>query len=427
MPWVPGLSVRALTHERTPAGASHDRTVAEALLALAAKHALAAALVTPAARGGLPAAEARSAEGAALTVELADRAERLEPLLPQLAACVPGGLLTVTAVRLYIPPAELLVRDVLIAPRVTVRPEAPLGEALAHLLGGDMRLLMVTSPDGVLLGILTLGHLLRSADPELAAHLLEQGSPERARAHVETLVAGRTTSDAMLPRREVWTLRPADSLREAARLLEAHGLTRAPVVDAAGRVAGLLRERELVSALVAPLPRNADGDGAGEPVTVPSATGTLESATAGTLAVAASHLPEDAPLERIVEALRAAPAGLALVVAPDGRLRGVVDERALLEHAVPGGGTGGLRAALRRALGHTPQRVLAAVTHHAAPGTTARDLLRPPPLTLPADTPAVEALARMVAAHADAMVVVTAAGEPVGVLPRRVALRLIAG
>jgi CBS-domain-containing membrane protein len=47
-------------------------------------------------------------------------------------------------------------------------------------------------------------------------------------------------------RRRVFTLRPEDTLREAARLFLAKNVTGAPVVDAAGRVVGVVSQRDFV-------------------------------------------------------------------------------------------------------------------------------------------------------------------------------------
>jgi len=65
----------------------------------------------------------------------------------------------------------------------------------------------------------------------------------------------------------VTTLRPDDTLDEAARRLEAHAVTAIPVVGEAGQVVGLLSHRELLKAL---------------------APGTLQRVTAG-IAPAGSH------------------------------------------------------------------------------------------------------------------------------------------
>ena len=75
---------------------------------------------------------------------------------------------------------------------------------------------------------------------------------------------------------------PADSLLEAAApALTARGLTRVPVVDASGRLVGILSERAIVSALVAPLGQ--DNGGLGETLRRSARAGGAEPLTASAL------------------------------------------------------------------------------------------------------------------------------------------------
>jgi len=67
-------------------------------------------------------------------------------------------------------------------------------------------------------------------------------------------------------RAEVVALRPDDSLDEAARLLQEHGVDALPVVGDAGQVVGLLSNRELLRLLVpAYVQRVAAGGPAADP------------------------------------------------------------------------------------------------------------------------------------------------------------------
>lgn len=172
MPWVPGLAVRVLTHEGARSG---HRSTVDALVELVRRHGLAGITVTRAlegysTHGGVRASASVELGGdLPLVIEIADRVELIEPLLPELAGLVTSGVLGVTDTRLYFPATALLVRDVMTDPGASIGPDAPLPDALATLLDGEVRLLPVVAGDGALLGVISLGHVLRVLDPDLAA------------------------------------------------------------------------------------------------------------------------------------------------------------------------------------------------------------------------------------------------------------------
>ena len=105
MPFIPGLSVRILTHEGARTG--HSSTV-EALTHLVQREGLAGITITRAIEGFGSHGVIRSlyhvdaADELPLMIEIADRHERIEPLLPEIAQIVTDGALSVAVVRLLI-------------------------------------------------------------------------------------------------------------------------------------------------------------------------------------------------------------------------------------------------------------------------------------------------------------------------------------
>lgn len=445
MPWVPGLSVRVLTHEGARASSGHQ-LVTDALLGLVRRHHLAGATVVRAVEGVSDHGPVRAAGlvdlGAdlPLVIEIVDRADRIEPLLQEIAALVPSGVLSVAAARVYFPATDLRVADVMAKPRAgaVVRPETPLAEVLAPLLEGAVRMVVVATAEGRLAGIITLGQLLRTVDPALASHIAErhQQDPGHLRQHLEQATAGRTAWDVMLA--EPVVVRSDMPLEAAARTLTARGVTRAPVVDAASTVVGVLGERQLAAALVAPTIASGDGEEA-EVLRLCVLPGAGETVTAGVLAQRdLPVLPETLNGTATVRSVYETHARLALVVGPDGRLRGIVDEHALLDHTLPAA-SGGARAALARLFSRAPDRALAAVRERerepqqrggttSSSSTTAASLMRPAPAVVAAETPVAQALAEQLhATDCDVAVVIDAAERPVGVLWRNEALRVLVG
>jgi len=105
MAYVRGLAVRVLTHERARSG---RRDTVDALRELARREGLAGVTVTRGIEGYSPRGGMRSAEVVELgddlpvAVEIVDRAERIEVVLPQIEALVTEGTLTVAEVRLWV-------------------------------------------------------------------------------------------------------------------------------------------------------------------------------------------------------------------------------------------------------------------------------------------------------------------------------------
>lgn len=439
MPWVPGLLVRILTHERAHVG---QRRVADALFDIVQRKKLAGITVSRALEGATNHGGLRGAhvldlsEDLPLIVEIVDRNERIEPLLSQFASLVPSGVLAVSDVRLYFPASALTVADMMQPPRIVARPDAPVSDVLRIMLDDGVRLIPVVTDRDLLVGIVTLGHLLRAADPALGPHLLEvRQTPDHVRTHLDRLIQGRTVRDIMIAQPHVLTLTPELTLEDAVRSMSHHHITRAPVVDVERRLAGLISERILISALVAPIVQPTQVDADVERPEDAELSGMLrrgvhpaagEPLTAGFLADRdIPVLAESAHWEAVIDAIKRSDSCLLLVVTPEGRLRGVIDEQAVLEHAIPGA-TGGVGRALRRTLLRTPGQVFAVLRKQSPHPVVASQLLHIPPLAVPETMPVAEALAQMVQTeHSEWAVVVTAEKRPLGILRRNEALRAL--
>ncbi len=104
MPWIPGLSVRILTHERARAG---HVSVADAAVALARREGLAASVTRAqegwSAHGGARAAsQVELSDDLPIIIEITASVERIEAMLPQLLAIVGAhGTVTLADTRLW--------------------------------------------------------------------------------------------------------------------------------------------------------------------------------------------------------------------------------------------------------------------------------------------------------------------------------------
>ncbi len=106
MSWVPGLAVRILTHERARSG---KQSVIDALLDVVRRHALAGMTVSRAVEGWSAHGALRSSgvlelgDDLPLIVEIVDRADIMEPVLPEIASHITSGVLLVSETRLFLP------------------------------------------------------------------------------------------------------------------------------------------------------------------------------------------------------------------------------------------------------------------------------------------------------------------------------------
>src|SRR6478735_3580057 len=116
MPWVSGLVVRVLTHERAE---TRRNTLVAALMDYVRRKELAGVTVTRSLEGYSSRGRLRTSgvielgDDLPLIIEIVDRLDRIEPLLGEIAEMVTSGVLTVTETRLYFPASSLLVRDVM--------------------------------------------------------------------------------------------------------------------------------------------------------------------------------------------------------------------------------------------------------------------------------------------------------------------------
>lgn len=143
---------------------------------------------------------------------------------------------------------EIMNRDV-----ITVSLEDSVEECARIMIERNISGLPVMDPEGRLAGIVTEGDLIRRAahfeEPgflPLLGGLIYLDDPNKFLGELRRAMAvhvGRLMS------REVFTVKPEDSLEKAATLLLRRQVKRLPVVDEEGRLAGILSRRDLVRAL----------------------------------------------------------------------------------------------------------------------------------------------------------------------------------
>jgi CBS-domain-containing membrane protein len=196
----------------------------------------------------------RLSEDLPIVIDWVDAPERVERLLPHLCAMVPEGLITVEDVQIakysHRPvradvPEHLRVADVMSREVASVRPDTSMAELVKLLIAGAYRAAPVVDEAERVVGIVTNGDLVERGGLAMRLELLATAGPEAIERELAALAASGTTAADVMTQQVVTV--PADAtLLAAARLMAERRLKRLPVVDAAGRLLGIVSRVDLL-------------------------------------------------------------------------------------------------------------------------------------------------------------------------------------
>ncbi|MHC1788415.1 DUF190 domain-containing protein [Solidesulfovibrio sp.] len=346
----------------------------------------------------------RLSEDLPMVVEIADRPERIEALLPRLEALVKGGLIVrqpMTA-RFHCP---VRVRDVMAADVATVGPDASLAEVVDLLLARNVKAVPVLDARRSVLGIVTGGDLLTRGG--LAARLSVYGLlPRDAREEAAALLSGHTAREVMSAPAQ--TIGERASLRDASQRMVKKGLKRLPVVNEAGELIGIVSRTDIL--------RSAAKVPAGAAQALPRFTAGLMQLARDVMFTDVPTAGPDDALPGVVAKLVASPLRRVVVVDTAGAVIGIVLDGDLLSRCGPARKPGLIQALF----GNNGEA-------DACPSGTAREVMQHTVHTVAEDAPLVEVLQKMLAHHVKRLVVTSDDGRLLGMVDREAILRVIAG
>jgi CBS domain-containing protein len=133
----------------------------------------------------------------------------------------------------------------------TVQPDTPLAETLDRLLETDKRRVIVVDSERRVIGIITDGDVMRRAAKRVRPGALRAlaawfGGGARPPG-LEVAAEGRTAADVMTS--PVVTLPTNAPIADAVRLMMAHKIKRIPIIDADGRLVGMVGRAGVLAAL----------------------------------------------------------------------------------------------------------------------------------------------------------------------------------
>lgn len=357
----------------------------------------------------------RLSEDLPLVLVVIDRADRIERVLPAISAMVAEGLITLEPIQVvkyghrFLPqiPSERQVGDVMSHGVVTAHPDTPLTEIARLLLRELFTAVPIVDDQDRVVGIVSDGDFLRW--PELA---LRFGRPEglsdtTLNELLAELDAGQHTASEIMTT-PVVTIRANRPVVEAANLMVQRNLKRLPVVDAEGRLVGMLSRIDVLRTVA-------------REARVPAGAKPVHGELHVLRDVMRSDVPRVAPearLPEIVDKMAASDLKRVIVVDDEQRPVGVITDGDLVARVRPAERPGVLQA-------------LAARVGHAGPAATgdqrAADLMSTPVLTAPEDTTILAATQRLVAEQRRRLVVVDEAGRLSGIVDRQSLLSALLG
>jgi len=355
-----------------------------------------------------------------------DRPDRVERVLPHLAQMVPAGLITVEDIHVYqysstlregLP--DVRVEEIMTHTVTTVHPEAPLAEVVEKLLDKDYTALPVVDASGRVVGIISDTDLLERGDMEVSLSLKKAVDPDLARALIARLRhVTKTVAQVMTP--EPVTIAPHASLSEAARLMSKKKLKRLPVVDADGRLLGVLGRLDILTALAAGyLPQKAS----------PRPT-SLHPVNPRTVAEAMDlSVPTVSPqtlLSDVLALLASTRIKRVVVVDAEQRVVGIISDSDLIARISPEAHPG----VLEHLVSKFPFGALSAEARSHLQKTTSKtaaDLMTREVVTLTADSSIATALALSAEKHIKRFPVVDATGKLMGIVGRSGLLSALVG
>ena len=277
-------------------------------------------------------------------VEWIDSPDRVERLLPQLKQMVGRGLITAedTEILLYKAhgvrtlPNTVTVEQVMSRDVVSVAPQSPLRKVVELVEGKVYRAVPVVE-DGRPVGMITNLDLVERGGLLVRVELLGSLS-DAERTSALNQLGGKTAREVMTP--NPVTVIEGATITAVADVMAHKRLKRLPVVDAAGKLVGIVSRLDLLRTVA-----EAFHGGPEEPRPA-GLRGDLPLSRVMRKDVPVVH--PDTPINEVLQAVVATRLNRALVVDAERRVVGIVTDEEVLDRVTPAMRTGALKSLMHR-------------------------------------------------------------------------------
>ena len=382
----------------------------------------------------------RLSSDASIVIQVVDQPERLRRLLPRLQEMVSGGIMTLqevdvlkyTHARRHGVSAKLPVRQVMETQVLSAQLDTSIASLLNLLLEAPFRALPVIDDQRRLQGIISTGDLINAnvlpmrRGLLIKARELDGETVESIEAPLEQVQQdSRTAQDIM--NRQVHTVRPDTTIRDAARLMVETGVRRLPVVDAQRVLVGMLTRADLLRVVVTSPLMSANASSATQPL---HSSGSLPSHStlpaqqrpiANYMQATDATVHEQASLDEVMDALTLSPLKRVLVVDTQQHIKGIISDVDVLSH---------LQADMRPGLlafltGQGSNRPRQSVNRSSNGLTIAATLMNANVVTIAETATIQETIERMLSSKRKILPVVDAHNRLKGVVGRNDVLRVL--
>lgn len=380
---------------------------------------------------------------APLVIQVVDAPERLRRLLPDLREMLGGGLITLhevevlkyTHARTRGLSNKLLVQQVMATGITTVQVGTPVATVIDLLLDAPFRALPVVDEHSRLQGIISTGDLIQTGVLPVRRGLVRTAlelDDMTARSVEKPLEQARQSEriagDVM--NRQVRTIDPNQSIREAAQRMLETGLRRLPVVEANGVVVGMLSRADLLQVVVTSPLMSPHASSGTQPLRRTQSQ-MLRDKPAQEQAIAefvnsdVASVGERATLPDVVDALTVSPVKRVIVLSADRRVVGIISDVDVLKRLQEDVRPGFLTALANWTRGKPARIPTATLRSQAGKARIAADIMNRDVVTVTGTTTVQETIERMIATKRKVLPVIDEQEQFIGAVGRSDLLRVL--
>ncbi len=383
----------------------------------------------------------RLSSDAPMIVQAVDQPERLHRLLPQLMEMVPGGLMTLheTTVLKYTHarrkglPTRLPVRQVMETTMTTVTAETPVATVIDLLLTASFHALPVVDARHQLLGMIGTRDLINAGIFPVRRGVLrtaQELDTSTAQSLTISLEQARRRPELAedIMNRQVRSIRPEHTVREAAQVMLETGLRSLPVLDGAGRLVGMLTRADLLQIVVTSPLMSPHASSPTQPLRLAGSLSPQmlqEQPVSSCMQTDPPMVEEETPMDDVVDALLSSPLKRVIVVDRTGLLRGIISDVDVLMRLQAPARQRWLDVLTGRAREKPGQIPTTMLQTQQGKARTARDVMNSDVVSVEASTPLQEVVEIMLRAGRKVLPVLDRQGRVLGVVGRSNVLRLL--
>jgi len=383
----------------------------------------------------------RWSSDAPIIIQVIDQPERLRRLLPHIEEMLNGGLITLhevevlkyTHARTRGLSSKLLVRQVMATEITTVGPQTLVASIVDLLLMAPFRALPVVDTNQRLLGIISTGDLIAKGILPVRRGLIRTAQDADARTAdvIEEPLEQARKSDLTaeeVMNRQIRTVTPENTLRDAASIMVETGLRRLPVVESQGTLVGMLTRADLLQVIVTSPVMNVHASSATQPLSrLQGVQGVLlqQQPITTYMTTDVATVQEHTPLSEVIDALLVSPLKRVVVLDADHRVTGIISDVDVLGRMQTEVRPGLLAMLTNWARGMPTRVPTGALQNSVGKVRTAQDIMNREVVTVHESASVQETIERMMSTKRKILPVTDTHTHLVGVVGRSDVLRIL--